>query len=1770
MSNVGQSKARINKVTAKWKRRLARWEARRQAKHDLDEMIAAYMIMDIPAIPPRSTPSPSPSLQQNKTFGMTSPMDSDGNVLSVDSSSTTRDLGDLVVSPNASPSTVPCAPCGNLVDPCIVPTSLPPPAPGEVLSLSSVDDDDSIFGIPSLHIRDDSSSDGSSTDFHTASDGSSYHSAHDDIGEVITVTSDDSSVWSVSSLGPPPPGSIMAYWDKPFPTSCLHDFPYRGENSKFAFADTVSLSSSSDSDQLEEMMDSDDDTYAEWNPVDTSPSLSLVPFSACVQVSCLDTPVSSLTYHKESHRGELIDTGGNFNMTNRVDSLQNVTAVRPFSVDMAAKETASTSKCTHRGEFPLKMNDGSTFFTPVFYNPSASETILSPEAICFNSRGLLTHWCQSGSTTSPFGSVSFFNKDGAELISLTLQKRNGLYYTTVDTMSVDSGPSPSQSRSEAYVYLHSHEDDPLDEISLDCDDGCTPFCDDYMSIPLPVSQPLPEFSTPSVSPTSTPSMPTPLMPPLCIPTPKSCRFSPDRDEFVPKTRQIEADLWQARLGHCCEWQLKVLPLSTEGTPARFYPHPFSSYDHYNKARIRKRPATRGKHPSRAVLRAQRKYMDFGFLRASTFDFARPDKLKDKVVESFDGYNSYLLIVDEFTKMIWIYLCKSKEPPIDVILAHLDRYGAKEGFIRVDQGGELAKCKDFVTAMLKCHYVVEPTSSEGASQNKQAEKYNDTLATTVKTLLYGAGLPAQFWSAALLHAVYLHNRRVNKSTMMTPFEAWYGVKPDLRNLKVFGSRVCVRRTGKRRMKLNRHDFTGIFIGFTATDENIRYIDVYSRIVKSSHHAIFDEAWYLHPQRPLFAQMLYDIGLEPELQEDDIDLACTNVPVPYPPMSIKAPSKLPLVTTRVPLPLRISTPPNVFTAAAARTEAIQQDLRDDTPVQFVAPEPMSFDHDVIRTHDISSRDLEMVYMSPSHYNDSFEEVLDLRRFDLRTSSTAGLKCQETSGKLFLRDMKPSTPAARIRAWRSRLRDAWLIAVDGAPVSSVRDLEAELLRAKQNDRTSCRLLFAHSAIRDGLVEEGIPQVNVDQLNNRHDLHRIEVMTQTQFDQWFASLPPVFYEVVKEGGVLNLLTACHKLTRRQLLQQDDWEDWRKAEHIQLDCYETQYMFGTPCPPTKRSAIFNLIWSYAIKVEDNRRKARCTCDGSTRGGAVRVFDHTYANSIDQTSSRIFYALAAAEGLLCFGSDVSNAFGEAPPPKQGFFIRPDRAFRDWWESKGRPPIPEGWVVPVLAAMQGHPESGRLWEKHIDHILRKYLRLIPTVHEPCLYCSPEGTPRVIFKRQVDDFLVAVATQLLADKVFDEIDKHLSMPMRRQGLMTFYNGIDVLQSRWYIKISVETYLRRALEPYLATWLEIPSTPLPTPFGKSESFLRRLYEAKGDKDPKIIQKLEKAHGFKYRQVIGTLVWPMSVCRPDLSQAVVKCAQASACPADIHFLAVKSICRYLVATMSVGICYWRVDPRTDLPDDPLPPIQSRPHDIQLQDRPTDTPQVMSGYMDTSWGDCLWTRRSFAGFCLMLNGACVSYKSRLQPTVAQSSTEAEFINYSDTARACLYVRSILWDLGVPQEAATILYGDNDGATAMANAGKPTKRSRHLDIKYYALQEFVERDLMIIARIATAQNMSDHFTKPLSKLLFYRHRDFYMGHVPPAYSLKYRDFERKYLFAKDRVSLPDGVQGPITATAARTIAAWDVIVQTMYLMAISHSKSCRSLKCGGVTDTYDTYTRLVS
>jgi hypothetical protein len=84
----------------------------------------------------------------------------------------------------------------------------------------------------------------------------------------------------------------------------------------------------------------------------------------------------------------------------------------------------------------------------------------------------------------------------------------------------------------------------------------------------------------------------------------------------------------------------------------------------------------------------------------------------------------------------------------------------------------------------------------------------------------------------------------------------------------------------------------------------------------------------------------------------------------------------------------------------------------------------------------------------------------------------------------------------------------------------------------------------------------------------------------------------------------------------------------------------------------------------------------------------------------------------------------------------------------------------------------------------------------------------------------------------------------------------------------------------------------------------------------------------------------------------------------------------------------------------------------------------------------------MMLAGAAVYYRTRLQPAIAQSSTEAEFTNMADAGKAALYLRWILEEIGIIMKAPTPILAHNQGAVRLANAHQPTRRTRHVEIHF--------------------------------------------------------------------------------------------------------------------------------
>ncbi|CRG92846.1 hypothetical protein PISL3812_09917 [Talaromyces islandicus] len=172
-------------------------------------------------------------------------------------------------------------------------------------------------------------------------------------------------------------------------------------------------------------------------------------------------------------------------------------------------------------------------------------------------------------------------------------------------------------------------------------------------------------------------------------------------------------------------------------------------------------------------------------------------------EGLDGSRYWLTIVDDFTGWIEIIpIPRRREYVIESLrffLDHNERPERKCRRIRLDripeQVGEEMKFTLFSRAIQ-----AEITGVDQHQQNGVAERAHKTIYDRVGPTLAHAKLQSKFWPEIARTAAFLSNRSPSSKLNMTPYQAWYGDKPDLSRLRVIGSRGEYLIPPKQRKKL----------------------------------------------------------------------------------------------------------------------------------------------------------------------------------------------------------------------------------------------------------------------------------------------------------------------------------------------------------------------------------------------------------------------------------------------------------------------------------------------------------------------------------------------------------------------------------------------------------------------------------------------------------------------------------------------------------------------------------------------------------------------------------------------------------------------------------------------------------------------------------------------------------------------------------------------------------------------------------------------------------
>jgi hypothetical protein len=186
-------------------------------------------------------------------------------------------------------------------------------------------------------------------------------------------------------------------------------------------------------------------------------------------------------------------------------------------------------------------------------------------------------------------------------------------------------------------------------------------------------------------------------------------------------------------------------------------------------------------------------------------------------------------------------------------------------------------------------------------------------------------------------------------------------------------------------------------------------------------------------------------------------------------------------------------------------------------------------------------------------------------------------------------------------------------------------------------------------------------------------------------------------------------------------------------------------------------------------------------------------------------------------------------------------------------------------------------------------------------------------------------------------------------------------------------------------------PTPLPMDPMWFKKFNAAIKDPNPKVQAKLANKMQLTYHCGVGESIWAMTTTRPDPAFASIKLLQTNSALDEHNYHGLKRALKYLYSTCDDGIYFWCTVLCWEFPEGPIPIINSNEQDLLLENRPQHNANTAHAFADLDWATCVKILHSFGNTVIRLAGSTIAYKSKFQPMVAGSSTEAEFMEAYDT-----------------------------------------------------------------------------------------------------------------------------------------------------------------------------------
>ena len=511
------------------------------------------------------------------------------------------------------------------------------------------------------------------------------------------------------------------------------------------------------------------------------------------------------------------------------------------------------------------------------------------------------------------------------------------------------------------------------------------------------------------------------------------------------------------------------------------------------------------------------------------------------------------------------------------------------------------------------------------------------------------------------------------------------------------------------------------------------------------------------------------------------------------------------------------------------------------------------------------------------------------------------------------------------------------------------------------------------------------------------------------------------------------------EALRRPDAAEWTEAIRRELDSLTHSNTFTEV---DQVPAAFSPIGSkfvFSLKKDVNgkvvRYKARLVAQGFSQREGID-YTNTFAPVVRLTSIRITLAIATNLCLELDHLDVETAFLNGKIDEE-IYMRAPKGF----EKLG---LDLGSLWRLHGSLYGLKQAPLIWNNLLDGVLKSFgWRRLSS--DWCIYIWRDLRGHLlILAVHVDDMLLAGNSRKLMEEAKTWLAKHFKI--KDMGVPKLVVGLEVIrdEKRGTTSISQGHFIDELAVRYNQDSMPMAPTPLSSGFEFTSE----------DCPSTEADKVEMSH-LPYRSLVGALMYVMIGTRPNIAFAVGCLSRYLINPGKRHWDQALRVLNYLRNTRDLIISYSR-DSADGL--------------------------TLRGFSDSDWAGEKDGSRSTSGYVWMLSGGPVSWKSRLQPIVALSSTEAEYITVTAAAQEGIWLRRVMGELGFEQVGATDLAVDNEGAIALSENPQAHPRTKHIRLRYHFIRQYVQEGVIKPRYISTHKNIADMFTKNLPKDKFFELR----------------------------------------------------------------------------------------